>query len=375
MSVGLVVLGVVLFVLLIIVHEAGHFIVARRNHVDVEEFGIFFPPRLWSRKTKAGWEFSINLLPLGGFVRLKGEHDEDKGKGTYGSAKLGSKAKILLAGVTMNVVVAFLLLTLLGWVGLPKLINNQFTIKSDTHVSKNEILIGSVIPGSPAAKAGLETTDQLTEIISSSQKIYKVTSADNLPSITKSLAGQTVTVDYTRDKQQHSERITFLSQKIVLASQKTKNPKGYLGISPTQYTLYRYTWSSPVVALGILKQFTVLTFKGLGSVVAGLARGNTTQATSQVTGPVGIFEILKDGSLLGYQFVLIIVAVISLSLAIMNILPIPALDGGKLFVTLVARVLRKKLTAKIENALYGAGFALLIVLIILITIVDVRRNF
>ncbi|HUD81165.1 MAG TPA: M50 family metallopeptidase [Patescibacteria group bacterium] len=375
MSVGLVVLGVVLFVLLIIVHEAGHFIVARRNHVDVEEFGIFFPPRLWSRKTKAGWEFSINLLPLGGFVRLKGEHDEDKGKGTYGSAKLGSKAKILLAGVTMNVVVAFLLLTLLGWVGLPKLINNQFTIKSDTHVSKNEILIGSVIPGSPAAKAGLETTDQLTKIISSSQKIYKVTSADNLPSITKSLAGQTVTVDYTRDKQQHSERITLLSQKIVLASQKTKNPKGYLGISPTQYTLYRYTWSSPVVALGILKQFTVLTFKGLGSVVAGLARGNTTQATSQVTGPVGIFEILKDGSLLGYQFVLIIVAVISLSLAIMNILPIPALDGGKLFVTLVARVLRKKLTAKIENALYGAGFALLIVLIILITIVDVRRNF
>ena len=161
----------------------------------------------------------------------------------------------------------------------------------------------------------------------------------------------------------------------MLASQKTKNPKGYLGISPTQYTLYRYTWSSPVVALGILKQFTVLTFKGLGSVVAGLARGNTTQATSQVTGPVGIFEILKDGSLLGYQFVLIIVAVISLSLAIMNILPIPALDGGKLFVTLVARVLRKKLTAKIENALYGAGFALLIVLIILITIVDVRRNF
>ena len=375
MSVGLVVLGVVLFVLLIIVHEAGHFIVARRNHVDVEEFGIFFPPRLWSRKTTAGWEFSINLLPLGGFVRLKGEHDEDKGKGTYGSAKLGSKAKILLAGVTMNVVVAFLLLTLLGWVGLPKLINNQFTIKSDTHVSKNEILIGSVIPGSPAAKAGLETTDQLTKIISSSQKIYKVTSADNLPSITKSLAGQTVTVDYTRDKQQHSERITLLSQKIVLASQKTKNPKGYLGISPTQYTLYRYTWSSPVVALGILKQFTVLTFKGLGSVVAGLARGNTTQATSQVTGPVGIFEILKDGSLLGYQFVLIIVAVISLSLAIMNILPIPALDGGKLFVTLVARVLRKKLTAKIENALYGAGFALLIVLIILITIVDVRRNF
>jgi regulator of sigma E protease len=373
MSVGLVVLGLFLFVMLIIVHELGHFIVARRNHVDVEEFGIFFPPRLWSRTTKSGWVFSINLLPLGGFVRLKGEHDEDKGKGTYGSASLAGKAKILLAGVTMNVVVAFLLLTLLGWIGLPQLINNQFSVKSDTHISKNEVLIGSILPNSPASKAGLKATDQLTKIISSAGKVFSVTSANGLPGITKSLAGQLVTVDYVRDKQAYSQKITLLSQKVVLASQKTNSPKGYLGISPSQYTLDRYTWASPVVALGILKQYTVLTFKGLGSVIAGLARGNTTQATSQVTGPVGIFEILKDGSLLGYQFVLVIVAVISLSLAIMNILPIPALDGGKLFVTLIARLFRRKLTAKAENALYGAGFALLIILIILITIVDVRR--
>ena len=129
------------------------------------------------------------------------------------------------------------------------------------------------------------------------------------------------------------------------------------------------------MAAGLLGQFVALTFHGLGTAIMGLIHGNTTQASSQVTGPVGIFEILKNGSLLGYQFILTIVAVISLSLAIMNVLPIPALDGGKLFVTLMARLLRKKLTENIEALVYGTGFALLMALVVLITIVDVKRNF
>src|ERR1700735_2400344 len=107
MSIGLLILALVLFILLVVVHEMGHFIVARRNGVGVEEFGIFFPPRLWSHKTKAGWVFSFNLIPLGGFVRLKGESDSAKGKGTFGAASLGSKTKIMLAGVGMNLLAAF----------------------------------------------------------------------------------------------------------------------------------------------------------------------------------------------------------------------------------------------------------------------------
>src|SRR3978361_821415 len=111
MSILLLVVGILLFIGLVVVHEFGHFIVARRNGVEVEEFGIFFPPRLYKRKMKAGWIFTVNLLPLGGFVRLKGEHDSDTEPGTFGAASTWVKTKIMAAGVVMNLAAALVLLT------------------------------------------------------------------------------------------------------------------------------------------------------------------------------------------------------------------------------------------------------------------------
>ena len=362
MSLGLLILGLFLFVMLVVVHEFGHFIAAKRSGVGIEEFGIFFPPRLWSRKTKKGWVFSINLLPLGGFVRLKGEHDADKRPGSFGAASLKNKVKIMLAGVGMNLVAAFVLLTILGWIGLPQLINNQYSIKSDTHTTKNETLVGSVESNSPAASAGLQGADVLISITSAKGKVIKITSADSLPAITKSLAGQRIELQFTKNKQLETKSIVL------------RTHEAYLGISPAQYTLHRYTWSAPVVALGSMVQFTGLTFHGLWTAISSLFVGNTTKAAAQVTGPVGIFEILKNGTLLGYKFILMIVAIISLSLAIMNVLPIPALDGGKLFVTLISKAVNKQISEKAENIIYGTGFAILFALIIVITIVDVRRN-
>ncbi len=373
MSLGLLILGLFLFVMLVVVHEFGHFIAARRDGVGIEEFGIFFPPRLWSRKTKKGWIFSINLLPLGGFVRLKGEHDADKRPGSFGAAKLKTKVKIMLAGVGMNLLTAFVLLTILAGVGLPQLVNNQYTIKSDAHTTENETLVGSVENNSPASSIGIQKADVLIALTSSSGKTIKITSADGLPAITKALAGQRVIVAFIHDKHLQTKSVVLRSNAVVLASYKTSDPKGYLGISPTQYSLVRFTWSAPIVAFGLMVQFTVLTFHGLGTAIASLFTGNTSKAAAQVTGPVGIFEILKTGTLLGYQFILMIIAVISLSLAIMNVLPIPALDGGKLFVTLISRAINKQISEKAENIIYGTGFAILFALIILITIVDVRR--
>src|SRR3982750_385966 len=106
MSLFLLILGLVLFIGLVVIHEWGHFIMARRNGVKVEEFGIFFPPRLFKHKTKGGWLFTINALPLGGFVRLKGEHDSDTDKGSFGAASVWAKTKIMGAGVVMNFLVA-----------------------------------------------------------------------------------------------------------------------------------------------------------------------------------------------------------------------------------------------------------------------------
>lgn len=363
-----------MFIGLVVVHEFGHFIVARRNGVEVEEFGIFFPPRLWSRQTKDGWKFSINALPLGGFVKLKGEHDTDTEPGTYGAATTWVKSKIMAAGVLMNLLTAVLLLMVIAWLGMPKLVDNQFTVKSDTKIIKSEVLIADVEPGSPAARAGIQPQDQLVAL-GPSGHLQQLDSASKLPSITKEYAGEQVLATVKHEGNVRTVQLTLNTTQDVAASQKTNQPKGYLGVVPTEYVLQRSTWSAPIVAVGLVKQFTVLTYQGLWHAVDALFHGNTAQASSQVSGPVGIFVILKSGSLLGYQFVLMIIAVISLTLAIMNILPIPALDGGRLWLTLITRAIKKPLSPGKEELINGIGFVFLIVLIVLITIVDVKRFF
>jgi regulator of sigma E protease len=184
-----------------------------------------------------------------------------------------------------------------------------------------------------------------------------------------------VQIHYIRDGQHKATDVQLLSKKTVEDSKKTDHPKGYLGVAPTEYTLVRSTWSAPLVAGGLIGQFTAATFQGLGTAIGALFHGDTQKASEQVSGPVGIFVILKDGSLLGIQFILMIIAIISLTLAIMNVLPIPALDGGRLFVTLIARAFGIKLTEELEERIYGIGFAALMLLVIVVTVVDVKRFF
>jgi regulator of sigma E protease len=387
MALLLLIVGLVLFIGLVVVHEFGHFIMARRNGVEVEEFGIFFPPRLYKHKTKNGWLFTINLLPLGGFVKMKGEHDSDTKKGSFGAATLGAKMKIMFAGVFMNLVTALILFTILAAVGMPKLLPNQYTVKQNTQLLSQRVIIGYVEPGSPAQKAGLKSRDEITAVSLPGYSPVAVTSSTALPNTTKNFAGKKTIVYYIRNGQQQQVNVTFLSQKTVAASDKTSNPKGYLGISPEEITLQRSTWSAPIVAVGLTGQVTALTFQGLGhalgglgSLIAGGVTGNTvarqhgqTSASSQVSGPVGIFEILQASSALGIQYVLFIIAVISLSLAIMNVLPIPALDGGRAWIMLFTRLIKRPLSAKREETISMVGFMLLIVLVILVTIADVQR--
>jgi regulator of sigma E protease len=388
MSILVFIVGIVLFIALVVTHEFGHFIVARRNGIEVEEFSIFFPPRIYKRKTKAGWLFSIGALPLGGYVKLKGEHDSDTEPGTFGAASTWVKSKVMAAGVTMNLLTALFLFMLLAFVGIPKLVPNQYTVKKDTQLVSQRVLATIIEPGSPAAHAGIKPDDELQDIALPGHSPVAITNADSLPSITPHFAGRTVIVYYSRGGHEYQARVKLLTRQAVETSQKTAHPKGYLGLEdPVNFTVQRSTWSAPIVAVGLSVQVTALTFQGLGhalgglgSLIAGAVTGNTTarqngqaSATSQVAGPVGIFYIMKTGSLLGFQFMLFIIAIISLTLAIMNILPIPALDGGRLWLILISRLIKKPLSAKREEAINAAGFAILITLIVLVTIVDIHR--
>jgi regulator of sigma E protease len=395
MSVLLLVIGLVLFVGLVVVHEWGHFIMARRNGVEVEEFSIFFPPRIYSRTTKAGWKFSIGLLPLGGFVKLKGEHDTDTAPHSYGAASLLAKTKIMAAGVFMNLVTAYVLLVLLAIIGIPHLVQDQFTVKSDTtYLSQAvyQVHAGTVEKGSPADKAGIKIDDTIIGL-GPMGKQEAIANPDALPKLTSKYAGQTILVNFEHDGAGQQRQVTLRSKDDVATAKNQGKDIGYLGVSvyETQKSLAvtRSTWSAPIVAAGLVKQYTVLTFQGLGKALAGLGgtiagglTGNKearqaaqTEASSQVSGPVGIFFVFKYGAELGFKFILLIVAIISLTLAIMNILPIPALDGGRLWITLFTRAIKRPLSPHREEVVNGTGFAVLMALILLITVVDVRRFF
>ncbi len=392
MVMGLLILGLVLFLLLVVLHEFGHFIAARRGGVEVEEFGIGFPPMLFSKHFKNHkTKYTLNLLPLGGFVRLKGEHDSDSTPGSYGAARMKTKIKIMLAGVGMNFAIAWFMLLILCVIGIPQLPlpggEKQFKIASDSHETSNSLFVSYVEPGSPADKAGLKVRDKIIKaapVVCPSELVCGIhadpytTFVDegSLSNFTKQNAGKEIELEViTSSGEITKSDVTLRTAEEVNASKSTNSPKGYLGVVPYEYIIARSTWSAPVVAAGLTYQFTKVTLQGLGSAIKNLVVGNASEASQNVSGPVGIFFVLKDGSSLGYRYVLLIVALLSLTLAIMNVLPIPALDGGRLFVTLLFRKLKKPLTPKMEERIHGTGFAALMILFVLITLVDVRRFF
>lgn len=380
MSVLLLILGIVLFIGLILVHEWGHFIAARRGGVEVEEYGVFFPPRLYKKRMKGGWDFTVNTIPLGGFVRLKGEHDTDTEPGSFGAASLWVKTKIMAAGVAMNLLTAYVLLAFIALVGMPQLVDNQFTVASDTTVisrAEHSVVLGSVKDNGPADKAGLRIDDNITRIGQT-----PVERVSELQKATKQNAGRAVAITYERGSKTQTATATL-----------NKTGPGYLGVGLSEaqegVDMQRSTWSAPIVAGGLIGQFTAKTFQGLGNalaglggIIAGVVTGNDTarqhgqaEASEQVSGPIGIVIVLHYVSGIDYQFTLLVVALISLTLAIMNILPIPALDGGRLWITLIARAFKRPLTERAEELVNAFGFLLLILLSVVIAVVDIRRFF
>lgn len=375
-----ILVGLFVLVLLVTVHELGHAIVARRNGVVVEEFGIGFPPRAWGKKLKNGVLFSLNWLPLGGFVKLQGEHDAADSKGDYGAATFWQKTKILLAGVVMNWVVAAALLTVLAWAGLPKIIENQFSVAGDTTTVSEPVEVASIVEGSPAEKAGLKVGDQVLRFAGEAVPTPSV-----LTEKTKEYKGKQVEVVYSRQGVEASTRVTLRSD--------NQDNKGYLGLGSGQREFIKTTWSAPIVGVVTTAQFTLLTLQGLGDLVVNTVGGvilqfspdqaareqakqNLELAGSSVAGPIGILgTIFPAAEQAGLVQLIFLSAIISLTLAVMNILPIPALDGGRWFVTALFRLMKKPLTKEREEKIQGTGFMILMLLVLVVTIADVTKLF
>jgi regulator of sigma E protease len=360
---------ILLFASLVLLHEWGHFIVARRNGVEVEEFGFGFPPKVWGRVHK-GVLYSINLLPLGGFVRLKGEDAADKGPGTFGGASFGVKAKVLLAGVGMNLLTAVVLLYALCVTGLPGL-GAQFEpgFLPKQYAQKPQLIVAQAAKGSPAEKAGLKRGDF---IIAGEGQPLGTEAA--LRDFTRARAGQEVTLTVRQGDQQRDLAVKLRGP---------DSKEGFLGVASQQVYKLKYDPATALVAaIYITLALFVATIVGvlqllvhIPALLLGLFSGGVPQAAQAASGPIGIVYILSNLSSLGVSYIWLFMANISVALAAFNALPLPALDGGRLAVAAVQRYSKRAWSAEAEARYHAIGFMVLIGLMILISVYDLRKYF
>lgn len=381
-----IIIGLISLTFLVALHELGHALAAKKNGVKLKEYAIGFPPRIKSFKAKTdkilpkGTKISIGAIPLGGFVRLQGEHDSDSKKGDYGAASFWGKTQILFAGVAMNWLVAFVIFTVLAISGMPKLLPNQFYLSSDAKISGGGVQVSAISKESPAEKAGLNKNDTLLEFNG-----QKVENSTKIRQDLKNNAGKTVSLKISRNGKEISKS----------AKLNEKGNNGFLGavLSDGMQKIHS-TWSAPIVGLGTTVQFTGETFKGIGELFINFFGGifekvipnsdsqknaNTqlSKAGESVSGPVmvigGIFPNIVS---MGMDMILMLTTIISISLACMNILPIPALDGGRWLMTFIFRILLKKpLSKELEENINGWSFMILMGLSVLVIILDFGKIF
>lgn len=400
-----IVVGLLMLMLLVTGHEFGHFIMARRNGVEVEEFGICFPPRAmawrkvngkWRRLKKTEWKdapgegliISLNWLPIGGFCQMKGESAADKRKGSFGKAGFWQKTKILFGGVAVNWLIAFVVLTILAWVGMPQMLQNQFQVKSDSEILvKEPVTIGSLVDNGAAKEAGLEVGDVVLNAMNDAscegceQDRVTIYTPTDLMDFNERHRGETVyyTVEGKGGTQTMSVKLSAAGEEYALGA----------GLSGSAY--YRSTWSAPIVGAGLTIQMTGETFKGIGTLIYNLFDGvisqfNTNEdvreegkealemAGDSVSGPVGIIGVLFPSFLsMGIESLMFLVAIISISLACMNVLPIPALDGGRWLLIAIYKLRKKELTKETEEKIVSKAFTAILILALVVTVLDVMR--
>ncbi len=362
-----VVVFILILGLLIFVHEFGHFIMAKRAGLRVEEFGFGFPPRLFGIK-KGETIYSINLLPLGGFVKIYGEDrpaskKKEKGgkKRAFYGQSIGSRAKILLAGITMNFLLAIPLLALGHFLGLPAIIGDE----APNGLKNIKVQITQVVFDSPAGQAGLMIGDTIVQLGVDGQKIG-INKVKEVQQFVSEHQGEEIAVVIKRGNE-------TLEKKIVPRVD-YPDDQGPMGISLARTAIVSYPWYEAIVK-GVVSTvtLTITIIVALAGLLWDLV--STGQVMGDVAGPVGIFSITSQVTKLGFIYVLQFTAVLSIHLAILNGLPFPALDGGRLLFLGIEKIKGSPINSKFERIANTAGFVILLLLMAAITWRDVVRFF
>ncbi len=364
-----VILGVLVFV-----HELGHFLTARRNGVKADEFGFGFPPRAAgffqdeeTKKYKFIWGnqdiqssntiYSINWIPLGGFVKIKGEDGTGVNEAdSFAAKKAWPRIKILAAGVIMNFILAWFLLSLSLMLGAPQEIDG--TQHGD--LSQVKIQINTVSPGSPAESAGIKVGDEILK--ENAQTNFK--DIQEVQSFIKEHRGQEIALNLKR-----GDEVVAIK---VVPRENAPQDEGALGIAMSQTAIVAYPIGQSLW-MGVVEvyQITLAIVMALGGIVTSLFVGKGVGA--DVSGPIGIAILTKQVATLGLTYILRFAALLSINLGIINALPIPALDGGRILFILIEKIKGSPVDQETEQKFHTIGFILLLILMAAVTLHDVIK--
>jgi len=350
---------VIVLSIIVFAHECGHFYFARRAGVKVEEFGFGFPPRLWGKK-HGDTIYSINAIPIGGFVRLKGESGEDaKDKDSFVNKSTWQRTQIIVAGVVMNIVLAWVLFSI-GYVfGLPQIIDDESALPSYVRVAQEKLHVVNVLEGTPAAEAGIEIGDVIVQAEGEATRTIEgfaaLTGADGKMSVDLVLDREGVALEKT------------VAPEIL---EVTGRPG--IGVSLMKTGLVSYPiYMAPLQGAWATASFTGQIAVAFGTIIRDLVTGAGTDV--DVSGPVGIAVVTGEVARHGWRHLLQFIALLSINLGILNILPLPALDGGRLLFLIIERLRGKPVGRNVEAMIHNTGFALLLLLVLVVTYGDFVR--
>ncbi len=360
-----ILLFIIILLVLVFVHELGHFSVAKFFKIKVTEFALGFPPKLFSWK-RGETVYSLNIVPFGGFVRIHGENPDLDNKDDHDRSRNMShkpwyvQAAVLIAGVTFNIIFAWMLVAVAFMFGYPTALDDMSTVP----VQDPQVMILQVSPGSPADLAMIKSGD----VILRARNTTTLVEPRNVEDVKNVIKSAWIDTPVTLELEKGGDVRTV--EVVPVAGIVEGSPA--IGISMSTVGVIRYPFFQAIFEGGKMTlQIFRDTFVGLGKLVLQSFRGQAS--LDSVTGPVGIVGMVGDASQFGVLYLLGFTALISINLAVINLVPFPALDGGRLFVVLIEAVSRRKVPARIQGYINGIGFLLLITLMLVITWGDVAR--
>lgn len=353
----------VLFVL-VLVHELGHFIAAKRTGMRVDEFGIGFPPKLFGVR-KGETEYTFNLLPIGGFVKIfgedaigtEGDHNINR---SFVSKNKWAQSVVLIAGVTMNILFAWLLFSMALSIGV------QTIVDSETTSNTAELMITDILPGSPAERVGLPRGSVILDVTSGNERIDALTPAA-FSGFTEEHNGGELAIAYELNGELFVVPIAPETGIIDGDNDRAAIGVALALVDVVSRPVHVAVWEGLSLTVTSLRDITV----GISRLLWDAIRFRAD--FSQVAGPVGIVGLVGEASSFGITSLLMFTAFISLNLAVINVLPFPALDGGRLLFVGVEAVKGSPIKPKYVHALNTLGFALLILLMVAVTYNDISR--